>query len=118
MFQLRVKGSFSSAHFLKNYNGKCENLHGHNYKVELFVLGTEVNETYMLEDFTILKRDLKEITEFLDHRNLNEIDFFEKRNPTAEMIALYIYENMKKKHENVNKVRIWETENQYAEYYQ
>ncbi len=118
MFQVRVKDSFSSAHYLNNYNGKCENLHGHNYDVELFLKGEKLNKTFMLEDFTVLKKDLKKLLNHLDHKNLNDIKFFKERNPTAEMIALYIYNELKPEHNLIYKVRIWETEKQYAEYFE
>ena len=116
MFIVSVIGEFSSAHFLKNYNGKCENLHGHNYKIQVFLKRENLNSSFMVEDFTKLKDELKKIFKSLDHKNLNEIDFFNMRNPTAEIIAFYIYQEMKKKFDNLFKVRVWETEKQYAEY--
>lgn len=90
MFQVRVKADFAAAHFLRDYHGKCENLHGHNYKVYAHVQGKNLDEGGMLLDFTELKKALKAVCEKLDHTNLNDIAFFEQ-NPSAERIAMYIY---------------------------
>ena len=89
-FEVRVEASFSAAHFLQDYNGKCENLHGHNYKVYAHVRGNKLNEGGMLMDFSLLKKQLRTICGYLDHTNLNDIDVF-KQNPSAERIAMYIY---------------------------
>ena len=100
MFEVRVEDDFAAAHFLKDYHGKCENLHGHNYKVFVHVEGNSLDEGGMLIDFSVLKRELKSVLSCLDHTNLNDIQFFEQ-NPSAERIARYIYlklvENLKKK---------------------
>ena len=90
MFEVRVTADFAAAHFLKDYNGKCENLHGHNYKVYAHVRGPKLNEGGMLLDFTKLKGALREVCKQLDHTNLNDIPVFEQ-NPSAERIAMYIY---------------------------
>lgn len=89
MFEVRVEADFSAAHFLRDYNGKCENLHGHNYKVYAHVRGSQLNEGGMLLDFTKLKGALREVCKELDHTNLNDKDYFEQ-NPSAERIAMYI----------------------------
>lgn len=93
MFEVRVTADFAAAHFLKDYNGKCENLHGHNYKVYAHVRGNKLNEGGMLLDFTKLKSALRLVCKNLDHTNLNDFDYFEK-NPSAERIAKYIYEQI------------------------
>lgn len=90
MFEVRVEADFSAAHFLKDYNGKCENLHGHNYKVYAHVRGSVLNEGGILLDFTKLKSALRQVCSKLDHTNLNDLAFFEN-NPSAERIAMYIY---------------------------
>ena len=99
MFEVRVTADFAAAHFLRDYNGKCENLHGHNYKVYAHVKGPELNEGGMLLDFTKLKSALREVCKQLDHTNLNDLAVFDQ-NPSAERIAMYIYngiiENLKK----------------------
>ena len=90
MFEVRVTADFAAAHFLRDYNGKCENLHGHNYKVYAHVRGSELNEGGMLLDFSRLKSALREVCRQLDHTNLNDFDVF-NQNPSAERIAKYIY---------------------------
>jgi 6-pyruvoyltetrahydropterin/6-carboxytetrahydropterin synthase len=90
MFSVRVQADFSAAHFLRDYNGKCENLHGHNYKVFAHVRGNELNEGGMLLDFSKLKAVLRQCCKTLDHTNLNDFEIF-KQNPSAERIAFYIY---------------------------
>lgn len=93
MFEVRVTADFAAAHFLKDYNGKCENLHGHNYKVYAHVRGNKLNKGGMLLDFTKLKSALRLVCKNLDHTNLNDFDYFEQ-NPSAERIAKYIYEQI------------------------
>ena len=99
MFEVRVTADFSAAHFLRDYNGKCENLHGHNYKVYAHVKGPMLNEGGMLLDFSKLKAALRQVCKQLDHTNLNDMSVFDQ-NPSAERIAMYIYngiiENLKK----------------------
>ena len=95
MFEVRVQADFAAAHFLKDYNGKCENLHGHNYKVFAHVRGNNLNEGGMLLDFSKLKDALRKTCKILDHTNLNDFPFF-NQNPSAEKIALFIFENIKK----------------------
>ena len=93
MFEVRIEDDFAAAHFLRDYNGKCENLHGHNYKVYVHVEGRTLDEGGMLLDFSFLKSALKEVLRKIDHTCLNDIDFFDQ-NPSAERIALYIYKNL------------------------
>ena len=95
MFEVRVEADFAAAHFLKDYTGKCENLHGHNYKVFAHVRGNNLNEGGMLLDFSKLKDALRKTCKILDHTNLNDFPFF-NQNPSAEKIALFIFENIKK----------------------
>ena len=93
MYEVRVEADFAAAHFLKDYHGKCENLHGHNYKVYAHVRGDRLDESGMLLDFTELKASLRKICGLLDHKNLNDFDCF-KQNPSAERIASFIAENI------------------------
>lgn len=93
MYEVRVTADFAAAHFLRDYNGKCENLHGHNYKVYAHVRGELLNEGGMLLDFTKLKGALRNVIGQLDHTNLNDMEYF-NQNPSAERIATYIYENI------------------------
>jgi len=91
MYKARVEAEFSAAHFLSHYRGKCENLHGHNYKVRLWVKGAQLDEGGMLADFSLLKKALKAAIEPLDHTNLNDMEIF-KNDPSAERIARYLFE--------------------------
>ena len=93
MFEVRVEDDFAAAHFLRDYHGKCENLHGHNYKVYVHVEGRQLDQGGMLLDFTFLKAALKEVLAKIDHTNLNDIPEFHQ-NPSAERIAIYIYTHL------------------------
>ena len=114
MFRLRVVESFCAAHHLDNYEGECKNLHGHNFKVELFITGLKLDRAEMLVDFRELKNRLKDMLMYFDHKNLNEIM---KCNPTAENIAKFIFDGLRDIYQ-VEKVRVWETENNWCEYYE
>ena len=118
MYQLRISGDFAAAHFIKNYHGKCENLHGHNYKVRVFVSGNKLDEGGMLLDFGILKKALREITGTLDHSNLNEHPSFLDGNPSAERIAKLIHDNLAPRFPEVHidRVEVFETELNLAAY--
>ena len=96
MYQARVEAEFSAAHFLSHYRGKCEKLHGHNYKVRLWVQGTDLDEGGMLADFSLLKKALKAAMDPLDHSNLNDMEIF-KNDPSAERIARFIFEKVREK---------------------
>lgn len=89
MYEVRVEADFAAAHFLRDYHGKCENLHGHNYKVYAHVWGSNLDEGGMLLDFTQIKKTLRNVCELLDHKNLNDFDYFDQ-NPSAERIATFI----------------------------
>jgi 6-pyruvoyltetrahydropterin/6-carboxytetrahydropterin synthase len=93
MYSLSVHDTFSAAHFLRDYKGKCENLHGHNWKVQVTVRGPHPDKSSgMLVDFGIIKKALKKSLDTLDHRNLNEdVDFFRIHNPSAENLACHIF---------------------------
>ncbi|MCD6220945.1 6-carboxytetrahydropterin synthase QueD, partial [bacterium] len=95
MYEIKIIDEFSAAHRLKNYKGKCENLHGHNWKVEVVISGEFLDKTGLLLDFGILKEKLNFVLKKLDHKNLNRISFFYRTNPTSENIAYYIFIKMK-----------------------
>lgn len=121
MYRLKVKDSFSSAHYLKNYQGACENLHGHNWMVELIVEGETLNNIEILIDFKELKGILKEVLEELDHRLINEHPFFQERNPSSENLAFFIFQRVKEKLNSypqvrVKEVTVYETEKASATY--
>lgn len=95
MYTLKVEGAFEAAHRVVNYPGKCDRLHGHNWKVEALVKGTELDELGMLVDFKVIKNALKETLDRFDHRFLNELKpFSEGVNPTAENLARIIFEEL------------------------
>ena len=94
MYSLRVETDFAAAHFLSHYHGKCEKLHGHNYRVRLWVRGDTLDEGGMAADFSLLKKILKEAAEALDHTNLNDMEIFDN-NPSAERIAFFIFEKVR-----------------------
>jgi 6-pyruvoyltetrahydropterin/6-carboxytetrahydropterin synthase len=91
MYTIRTEDSFAAAHYIKEYHGKCENLHGHNYKVRIYVSGHKLGRGGMLIDFAVLKKILKNVLEELDHKNLNEIPYFSEKEPSAEIIAEFIF---------------------------
>ena len=95
MFEVRVEAAFSAAHFLSDYRGQCEQLHGHNYRVFAHARGEKLDSGGMLCDFAVLKGALREVCAQLDHRNLNDLAFFDG-NPSAERISFYIYGELKK----------------------
>jgi len=107
IFKLKISTHFSSSHQLRNYNGKCENLHGHNFVVEVVVKGNELDkDVEYLIDFKILKKMLNEIIEPLDHVHLNNVPPFDKINPSSENLSKYIYKEMEKKLEPYRNVEI------------
>ncbi len=92
MFEVTVEAGFSSGHYLRNYKGKCENPHGHNYRVLVTLEGAELDEAGLLLDFKLLKHLLRPVVDALDHRMINEIEPFTELNPSAENLARYFYQ--------------------------
>jgi 6-pyruvoyltetrahydropterin/6-carboxytetrahydropterin synthase len=92
MYEVSVDETFAAAHKLRNYRGKCENLHGHNYKVRVTLAGKELDSTGLLYDFVHLKQAIQGVIRSLDHTYLNELPPFDVVNPSAENIARYIYD--------------------------
>ncbi|MFA5157202.1 MAG: 6-carboxytetrahydropterin synthase QueD [Candidatus Omnitrophota bacterium] len=126
MYTIKVESDFSSAHNLRGYKGKCEDLHGHNWKVEAALSSAKLDKLGMVADFRFVKDELKAILEKLDHKYLNEIPYFsaaggsasggKKVNPTSENIAKYIYDLLKRKVSGLKSVTVWESENSSATY--
>ncbi len=121
MFEVMIERNFSSAHQLRGYRGKCENLHGHNYRVEIYARGRELNNIGLLVDFVELKEAADEVVNFLDHRNINELEpFVEELNPSAENLARFILERVARRvgddHVQIYKVRCFETPTSVATY--
>lgn len=96
MFDIFTKTHFSSGHHLRNYPGNCEQPHGHNWKVEVTIRATELDELGMGVDFRTMKNALKAIIDDLDHRDLNEHPAFADKNPSSENIAVHIFQELKK----------------------
>lgn len=120
MYEIVIKADFSAAHYLKGYKGRCGSLHGHNWLVEVSVLAKEVDNLGMGIDFCILKKESEKVLKGLDHKNMNDIPYFKKENPSSENIARFIYENIKtnlgKKNVRVNWVKVSETLNNSVTY--
>lgn len=123
MFSVKVRDFIASAHFLREYKGKCENMHGHNWQVEVMIEKHELGKDGLVMDFKILKRYLKEIVDSMDHKVLNqEVEYFREINPSSENIAKYIYNVMADKIKEsgckVKKVDVWEQRDSCASYYE
>lgn len=122
MFEVAVEQDFASAHALRNYKGRCENVHGHNWKVRVVIAGEKLDETGMLVDFLDVKDLMAGIIDTIDHQFLNEIPPFDVVNPSAENIAEYFYTRMAEGLRatpvavRVTEVKIWETAIQSATY--
>jgi 6-pyruvoyltetrahydropterin/6-carboxytetrahydropterin synthase len=118
MFEVSVSGVFSAAHYLRDYHGKCEKLHGHNWNVEVSIRSKVLDKSGMVVDFKELKDKLNKALLEFDHSFINEISYFKKVNPTSENIAAYIYKKLKRlfSHKNlkVTKVSVWESEKTHA----
>src|ERR1700761_6042484 len=125
MFEITVQAGFSSGHYLRNYHGKCENPHGHNYRVLVTLIGEELDEAGMLLDFKELKNVLKPTVEYLDHFMINDLEPFTTVNPSAENIAKYFFDRVSGQllemtggRVRVKDCTIWETDTSYARYYE
>ena len=97
MYEITVEKHFDAAHYLRGYQGKCEELHGHRYRVVVRVEAEKLNDIGLAYDFTDLKKHLKDILERYDHTCLNDVPPFDKINPSAENIATTIYNELKEK---------------------
>jgi 6-pyruvoyltetrahydropterin/6-carboxytetrahydropterin synthase len=121
MFEVSVEHTFAAGHALRNYRGKCENVHGHNYRVQVTLRGETLDATGMLADFVELKRILRAISEPLDHVFINDLPPFTELNPTAENMAWYFCEKLQEQLSQANpvevaEVKVWETDIQSATY--
>jgi len=120
-FEVMIERNFSSAHQLRGYKGKCENLHGHNYKLEIYARGNELNNIGLLVDFVELKQAADDLVAYVDHQNLNELEpFVEEQNPSAENVARFFLEKLASKINDarvqIYKVRCFETPTSVATY--
>ncbi len=125
MFEVNVEAEFSSGHYLRNYRGRCENPHGHNYKVCVKLVGEALDKAGLLLDFKLLKQVMRPVIDRIDHQMLNELEPFTTINPSAENIARYFFEQtnqqlaaMTEGRVRVKDCTIWETGTTSATYYE
>jgi 6-pyruvoyltetrahydropterin/6-carboxytetrahydropterin synthase len=121
MFEVSVEQTFAAGHALRNYKGKCENVHGHNYRVMVTIQGEQLDATGLLVDFVDIKRLMGGAIDYLDHRFINDLAPFDEINPSAENIAKYFYDrlNAGMKAEVpvwISEIRVWETDTSSAVY--
>jgi len=122
MFELMVETTFAAAHQLRGYKGKCEQMHGHNWKVQVHIVAQRLNEIDIAMDFHEIKDYLNEVVAPLDHSYLNDIFPFTEKNPSSENIAKWLYDSLNKKLANenaqVSAVTVWESDSASATYYE
>ena len=122
MYELKIVTDFSAAHRLNNFYGKCESLHGHNWKVEVFLRGDRLDEAGLVRDFGVVKAKAKEVLAELDHQYLNDLPAFRQQNPSSENLARYLYERLGLVLNNgdvrVTRVSVWESDNSCASYFE
>lgn len=121
MFVVTVQAHYDSAHYLRNYHGKCERMHGHRYIVEAALTSDTLDRAGIAFDFVDVKRELRALSEYLDHENLNELPPFDKIEPSAEEQARWFYQQLKEKLPEAMAngllfIKVWETPTQYAMY--
>lgn len=121
MFEVTVEETFAAGHALRNYHGKCENMHGHNYRVQVTLEGAELDAAGLLVDFVHIKKLMRDVIERLDHRYLNDVPPFDELNPSAENMAKYLCEEIGKGFGTgtpvrVSAVKLWETDTASATY--
>ncbi len=120
MFEVTVEETFAAGHALRNYHGKCENVHGHNYRVQLTFSGPELDSIGLLVDFVEVKKLMHATVDRLDHQFLNDLPPFDQLNPSAENIAKYLYDvigsGIGDKNVRLGQVKVWETDTSSATY--
>jgi 6-pyruvoyltetrahydropterin/6-carboxytetrahydropterin synthase len=120
MFELKVKGDIASAHQLRGYEGRCKDLHGHTWKIEVTILSDKLDDIGMVADFKVIKKLLKEVLDPLDHVYLNDLPYFKTANPTTENLARYIYQEFSKtiRPLKLKQVEVWESDSASSIYYE
>ncbi len=116
MYEIAVKSKFSAAHSLRDYQGNCENLHGHNWVVETAVSSKILDRNGLLIDFRVLKERLERVLDKLDHTHLNSLQFFKDVNPTSENIARFIFDMLKEDGITPRRISVWEDDTSRATY--
>ena len=117
MYELMVEETFDAAHALRDYEGPCENLHGHTWKVQVFLRGNKLNRLGLLEDFKIIRQNLRSVLKEFDHKLLNDLKPFTQENPTSENLARIIFKKLRQKQKNLAKVIVWESPTTYAAFF-
>jgi 6-pyruvoyltetrahydropterin/6-carboxytetrahydropterin synthase len=125
MFEVMVEAQFAAGHYLRNYRGKCENPHGHNYKVQVTLRGEELDAAGLLLDFKLLKQVMRPVVDRLDHQMMNDLEPFIEQNPSAENLARYFYQETNKQlsemtggRVTVKECLVFETDFTTAKYYE
>ena len=122
MYELKIITSFAAAHNLIHYQGECENLHGHNWRVEVTVSAKEIDKSGLGIDFKVLKRETNILLKTLDHKYLNELEPFKELSPSSENISRYLYHALGQKLNNqnitVSRITVWESDAACASYFE
>ena len=118
MYEIKTQAFFAAAHHLLNYDGACENQHGHNWMVEAYVKGETLDKSNILIDYKVLKRELNAVLDLLDHKDINELPEFQNESPSSEMIAAFIYNKLKEKVVLLSKITVWETQTSCCSYFE
>jgi 6-pyruvoyltetrahydropterin/6-carboxytetrahydropterin synthase len=120
MYELKVVTKFAAAHQLTMVGSKCENMHGHNWKIEVYVAGEKTDDAGVLVDFGIIKKQVREIMALLDHKYLNELEYFQQHQPSSENIAYFVATELQKRMDSpavsVSRVTAWESDDAGATY--
>ena len=119
MFELSIKGDFCAAHRLRGYEGNCKDLHGHTWKVEVVLMGNQLDKIGMVMDFKVAKMKLKEVLAGMDHVYLNDLSAFQNNNPTTENLSKHIFEEFSRVCQpfQLKRVQVWESESASVTYY-
>jgi 6-pyruvoyltetrahydropterin/6-carboxytetrahydropterin synthase len=122
MYELKIVTDFAAAHRLNNFYGKCESLHGHNWKVEVFLRGDRLDEAGLVKDFGVVKAKAREVLGELDHKFLNDLPAFREQNPSSENLARYLFERLvaalNDDNVQINRVSVWESDTSCASYFE
>ena len=120
MYELKVVTRFAAAHQLTMVGSKCENMHGHNWKIEVYVTGEKLDDGGVVMDFGVIKKNVAEVMSMLDHKYLNELEFFEQSQPSSENIACLVARELQQRIDNssvrVSRVTAWESDDASATY--
>ena len=120
MYELKIITQMAAAHQLKEFSGKCENLHGHNWKIEICVTGRDLGPNGILMDFKLIKDAAHKVVQELDHTFLNQLKPFQDMNPSSENIARLVFKSLSQKIDNeqvkVSRVTAWESDSACASY--